>query len=63
MAKAQMSLRVDPVLVRKAQKLLRARTKTETVERALVTIVEMETHRQIIRRFSGTGKPDDFRDS
>lgn len=63
MAKIQMSLRVDPVLVRKAQRALGARTKTEAVERALVTVVEMEAHRRLIRRFSGTGKPDDFRDS
>ena len=62
MAKVQMSLRVDPVLVRKAQRALRARTKTEVVERALSAVVEIAEHRRLIRQFSGTGKPSDFRE-
>ncbi|MBI4012936.1 MAG: type II toxin-antitoxin system VapB family antitoxin [Candidatus Rokubacteria bacterium] len=63
MAKVQMSLRIDPVLVRKARKALGARSKTEVVERSLAAVVELEKHRRLIRRFSGTGKPDAFRDS
>lgn len=63
MAKVQMSLRLDARLVRQAQRILRARSKTEVVERALSTVVEQEKHRQLIRRFSGTAKPEDFRDS
>lgn len=63
MAKIQMSLRLDPRLVRDAQRILGARSKTEVVERALATIVEVEKHRRLIRRFSRTGKPEDFRDS
>jgi hypothetical protein len=62
-AKLQMSLRVDPALVRKAQRALRARTKTELVERSLALVVELEEHRRLIRRFSGTAGPHDFRDS
>ena len=42
MAKLQMSLRIDADLVRRAQKALGARTKTEVVERSLATIVEIE---------------------
>ena len=61
MAKAQMSLRVDPVLVRKVQRALGARTKTEVVDRSLMAMLEIAKHRRLIRRFSGTGKPDDFR--
>ena len=57
-----MSLRVDPVLVRKAQRALRTRTKTEVVERALSAVVEIAEHRRLIRQFSGTGKPSDFRE-
>ncbi len=63
MAKVQMSLRIDPVLVRKARKALGARSKTEVVERSLAAVVELEKHRRLIRRFSGAGKPDAFRDS
>ena len=61
MAKAQMSLRVDPVLVRKVQRALGARTKTEVVERSLMAMLEIAKHRRLVRRLSGTGKPDDFR--
>jgi hypothetical protein len=60
MAKAQMSLRVDPALVRKVQRALGARTKTEVVERSQTARLEIAKHRRLIRRFSGTGKPDDF---
>jgi hypothetical protein len=63
MAKLQMSLRLDAALVRRAQKVLGARTKTEVVERSLAAIVEIEKHRRLIRRFGGTGKRYDFRDS
>ena len=63
MAKLQMSLRVDADLVRRAQKALGARTKTQVVEQSLATIVELEKHRRLIRRFSGTGKLHDFRQS
>ena len=63
MAKLQMSLRVDADLVRRAQKALGARTKTQVVEQSLATIVELEKHRRLIRRFSGTGRLHDFRQS
>ena len=63
MAKLQMSLRVDADLVRRAQKALGVRTKTQVVEQSLVAIVELEKHRRLIRRFSGTGRPHDFRQS
>jgi Arc/MetJ family transcription regulator len=58
-----MSLRVDADLVRRAQKALGVRTKTRVVEQSLVTVVELEKHRRLIRRFSGTGKLHDFRQS
>ena len=60
MAKGQISVRVDPTLVRQAQRVLKARTKTQAIERSLATVVELERHRRVIRRFSGTGRPDDF---
>jgi len=63
MAKLQMSLRVDADLVRRAQKALGARTKTEVVERSLAAIVDLEKHRRLIRRFSRAGRPHDFRHS
>jgi len=63
MSKLQMSLRVDADLVRRAQKALGARTRTEVVARSLAAIVELEKHRRLIRRFSGAGTQRDFRRS
>lgn len=63
MAKLQLSLRVDASLLRRAQQVLRARSKTEVVERSLATVVELERHRRLILRFSGTARSDDFRSS
>jgi hypothetical protein len=63
MGKVQLSLRVDPGLVRRAQRALGTRSKTKAVEQSLAAVVELEKHRRLIRRFSGTGKPDDFRQS
>ncbi len=63
MPKTQISVRVDRELVRQAQKALGSKTITQLVERSLSAVVEMERHRRLIRRFSGTAEPDDFRDS
>ena len=58
-----MSLHVDADFVRRARKTFGARTKTQVVEQSLATIVEIERHRRLIRRFSGTGRLHDFRQS
>lgn len=60
MAKALTSLRIDDGLVRKAQRVLRARNKTQTIEMSLETVVEMEKHRKLIKRYSGKARPGDF---
>ena len=60
MAKAQRSVRMDRTLVHKVQKVLRARDKTEAVERTLTTVLELAKDRRMIQRFSGTGKSDHF---
>lgn len=63
MAKALISLRVDQNLIEKVKHVLGAKSKTRAIEMALEAVLEMDKHRQLIRRFSGTGKPDDFVDS
>jgi hypothetical protein len=63
MAKVQMSVRLEPAMVREVQKVLGLRTTTEVVERSLQTVLELARHRRMIRRFSGTGRPDDFQAS
>ena len=60
MAKALRSLRIDDVLVRKAQRVLGTKNRTQTIEQSLVTIVEIEKHRKLIKRYSGKAKPGDF---
>jgi len=60
MAKALRSLRIDDVLVRKAQRVLGTKNRTQTIEQSLVTIVELEKHRKLIKRYSGKAKFGDF---
>lgn len=63
MAKALTSLRIDHDLVRKAQRVLGAKNRTQTVEMSLEAVVEMERHRKLIKRYSGKAKPGDFNHS
>ena len=60
MAKALTSLRIDHGLVRKAQRVLGAKNRTQTIEMSLEAVVEMEKHRRLIKRYSGKAKPSDF---
>ncbi len=60
MAKALTSLRIDHDLVRRAQRVLGAKNRTQTVEMSLEAVVEMEKHRKLIKRYSGKAKPGDF---
>ena len=63
MAKVQMSVRLEPAKVQELRKILGVRTTTEAVERSLQTMLELARHCRMIRRFSGAGRPDDFRAS
>lgn len=60
MAKVLTSLRIDPALVRKAQRVLGAKTRTKTIEMSLEAVLEMEKHRRLIKRYGGKAKPSDF---
>ena len=60
MAKALTSLRIDHELVRKAQRALRAKSRTQTIEMSLETVIEMEKHRRFVRRYSGKASRRDF---
>lgn len=63
MAKALTSLRIDEDLVRKAQRVLRTKNKTQTIEMSLQAVVEIERHRKLIKRYSGKARPGDFNHS
>jgi hypothetical protein len=60
MAKTLTSLRLDERLVRKAQKALGAKSRTQTIEMSLEAVVEAEKHRRLIKRYSGKARPGDF---
>ena len=60
MAKALTSLRLDNRLVRKAQRVLGAKSRTQTIEMSLEAVVETEKHRKLIKRYSGKARPGDF---
>ena len=61
-ARVQVSARLDPAQVKKAKKALGARSITETLQRALALVTEKATHDQVIRRYSGVGRPDAFKE-
>ena len=60
MAKSLTSLRLDDRLVRTAQKVLGAKTRTQTIEMSLAAVVETEKYRKLINRFGGKARPGDF---
>jgi hypothetical protein len=60
MAKTLTSLRLDDRLLRQAQKVLRAKSRTQAIEMSLQAVVETEKHRKLIKRYSGKARPGDF---
>ena len=60
MTKTVMSLRLDDRLVRQAQKVLGAKSRTQTIEMSLEAVVETEKHRKLMKRYSGKARRGDF---
>jgi len=60
MPKPLISLRLDERLVRSAQKVLKAKSRTQTIEMSLETVVEINKHRKLIERYSGKARRGDF---
>jgi len=60
MAKILTSLRLDFRRVDRARRVLRAKDRTEAIEKSLEAVIEMDKHRKIIERFSAKGESDDF---
>ena len=63
MAPTRISVRVSASQLKRAQKALGARTTSETVQRALAMVTEKAAHDQVIRRYSGVGKLDAFKEA
>lgn len=62
MAPMRISVRVNPVQLRRAQKALATRTTSETVQKALELVTEKAAHDRVVRRYSGVGTPDAFKE-
>lgn len=60
MALIQVSARLNPAQLRRAQKALGAKTTSETLQRALDLVTEKAVHDRILQRYSGVGKSNAF---
>ena len=63
MALVQVSARVDPVQLRRARRALAARTTSETIQRALDLVAEKAAHDRVVRKYSGVGRADAFKET
>ena len=60
MAHIQVSVRLNPVQLKRARKALAAKSVSETLQKALDLVTEKAAHDQVIRRYSGVGAADAF---
>ena len=63
MSPTRISVRVSARQLKRAQRALGTRTASETIEKALAFITEKAAHDWVIRRHSGVGKPDAFKEA
>lgn len=63
MALVQISARLNPKTLRRAQKSLGAKTTSETIQKALDLVTEKAAHDEVIQRYSGVGTPYAFEDN
>jgi Arc/MetJ-type ribon-helix-helix transcriptional regulator len=62
MASKQVSVRVNTAQLRRAKKLLAARSTSEVIQAALQLVTEKALHDKVVRRFSGHGSRHAFRE-
>jgi len=62
MSPVRITVRVDSGQLKRAKKALGARTTSETIQRALSMVTEKAVHDRVIRRYSGVGGPDAFKE-
>jgi hypothetical protein len=63
MTRVQVSARLNPAQLKRAQKALGAKTASETLQKALDLVTEKAAHDKVIRRYSGVGARDAFEES
>ena len=61
MALRQVSARLDPVKLKRAQRALATRTTSETIQKALDLVTEKAAHDRVVRRYGGLGGPNAFK--
>jgi hypothetical protein len=62
MALIKISARLNAGQLKRAQKLLATKTATETIQKALDLVTQKVVHDEVIRRYSGAGAPDAFKE-
>jgi hypothetical protein len=62
MSLRQVSVRLDPVKLRRARRALGARTTSETLQKALDLVAEKAAHDRVVRRYSAIGTPHAFKE-
>ena len=62
MPKPQVTVRLDKGQLARAHRVLRAKTVTEAIERALALATEKAAHDAILRKYSGVGRKQSFAD-
>ncbi len=60
MTRVQVSARLNPIQLKRAQKALAAKTPSEAIQRALDLVTEKSVHDKVIRKYSGAGATDAF---
>jgi hypothetical protein len=60
MGRVRVSARLDPIQLKRAQKVLATKTTSETIQKALDLVTEKAAHDRVIRRYSGVGPQDAF---
>ena len=61
MALRQVSARLDPLKLKRAQRALATRTASETIQRALDLVTEKAAHDRVMRRYAARGGPNAFK--
>ena len=57
----QVSARLDPAKLKRAQRALATRTISETIQKALDLATEKAAHDRVVRRYGGLGGPHAFK--
>jgi len=63
MATKRVSLRVEEKQLKRAGQYLKTRNASETVRAALDLVAEKAAHEQVVRKYSGVGDADAFKNS